>query len=250
MVRIKLDSVQVDFPIYGVHAQSFRKRLLRVSTGGSLGSDDHNVVTVKALDNVSLEIKKGDRVGLIGRNGSGKSTLLRVLARIYEPTNGACQIKGKVSALLDVMLGMDPESTGYENIVLRGIINGLTYKQIKKNKQEIADFTELGDCLSLPVRTYSVGMQLRLAFGIATAILPEILLLDEIIGTGDAIFIKKANERFDAMIEKSKIVVIASHDLSIIEKFCNKVLWLDAGKLVFFGDTKTGIKRYTEKKVK
>lgn len=248
MIEIALNSVVVDFPIYGMHAQSFKRQLLRVGTGGNLGADS-KIVTIRALDGISLNINHGDRVGLIGHNGSGKSTLLRVLARIYEPISGTCNIHGKVSALLDVMLGMDPESTGYENIVLRGIINGLTYKQIQIKKQEVADFTELGDYMSLPVRTYSSGMQLRLAFGIATTVLPEILLLDEIIGTGDATFIGKAMQRLNTMIAASKIVVIASHDVQIIANMCNKVVWLDAGKIVFVGDPAIGLDLYQNRQI-
>jgi ABC-type polysaccharide/polyol phosphate transport system ATPase subunit len=244
---IKLNAVSVDFPIYGMGTRSFKKQLLRLGTGGKLNSPENQIVTVKALDNISLEIEHGDRVGLIGHNGSGKSTLLRVISRIYEPTSGYCKISGKVSALLDVMCGMDPESTGYENIKLRGIINGLTLKKIQAKKQEIADFTDLGDYLSLPVRTYSTGMQLRLAFAIATSILPEVLVLDEVVGTGDAAFKEKAKMRFDAMVKASHIVVLASHDVELIEKFCNKVLWLDGGKVRFFGGAGEGLSLYRSK---
>lgn len=246
MALIELNSVSIDFPIYGVSSRSLKKQLLRLGTGGKFGaSDDNGIVIVKALDGVSFTVDHGDRVGLIGHNGSGKSTLLRVLSRIYEPTEGTCHIEGKVSALLDVMLGMDPESTGYENIVLRGIISGLSRKEIQSRKDDIVQFTELGDYLSLPVRTYSTGMQLRLAFGIATAIMPEILILDEIVGTGDAGFMEKAQRRFDDMIKASHIVILASHDLDIIEKCCNKVVWLNAGKVEYFGDVKKGIELYS-----
>jgi lipopolysaccharide transport system ATP-binding protein len=246
MALIELNSVSIDFPIYGVSSRSLKRQLLRLGTGGKLGaSDDNSIVIVKALDSVSFTVDHGDRVGLIGHNGSGKSTLLRVLSRIYAPTAGTCHIEGKVSALLDVMLGMDPESTGYENIVLRGIINGLSRKEIQSRKDDIVQFTELGDYLSLPVRTYSTGMQLRLAFGIATAIMPEILILDEIVGTGDAGFMEKAQRRFDEMIKASHIVILASHDLDIIGRCCNKVIWLNAGKVEYFGEAKKGIELYS-----
>lgn len=247
MAAISLNSVFVDFPIYGVGSRSLKKQLIRLTTGGKINPPDNHIVTVRALDGVTLNINHGDRLGIIGHNGSGKSTLLRVLSRIYEPTSGSCYIEGKVSALLDVMLGMDPEATGYENIMLRGIINGLTRKEIQAKKEDIATFTELGDYLSLPVRTYSTGMQLRLAFAIATAILPEILVLDEIVGAGDAAFMEKAHARFDAMIKASHIVVMASHDFGTIEKFCNKVLWLNAGRVAFLGDVKEGVERYQGK---
>ena len=248
MASIELNSVSVDFPIYGMSSRSLKKQLIRFGTGGKLGSvADNSIVTVKALDNITLSIEHGDRVGLIGHNGSGKSTLLRVISRIYEPTTGSCHIEGQVSALLDVMLGMDPEATGYENILLRGIINGLSPKEIQDKRKEIADFTELGDYLSLPIRTYSSGMQLRLAFGISTAIMPEILVLDEIVGAGDAAFIEKAQKRFDEMIQASHIVILASHDLSIIEKCCNKIAWLDSGKIVLYGGADEVLNLYRDK---
>lgn len=243
MASIELKSVCVDFPIYGMSSRSLKKSLIRMSTGGRLGADS-KAITVRALDAVTLSICHGDRVGLIGHNGSGKSTLLRIISKIYEPTYGECAIEGKVYTLLDMMLGMDPESTGYENILIRGVINGLTRKQILLKKDEISEFTELGDYLSLPVRTYSSGMRLRLAFGMATAIFPEILILDEIVGVGDSAFIEKAQKRFDEMINTSHIVVLASHDVNIIKKFCTKVVWLDAGKLMFIGDVDEGIAHY------
>lgn len=241
---IELHSVSVEFPVYGISALSLKKQLLRLTTGGLLKTGDHNIVTVKALDHINLRLEQGDRVGLIGHNGSGKSTLLRVLSKIYEPTHGSIKISGKVSALLDVMLGMDQESSGYDNIYLRGILQGLTRKQIALKVKSIADFTELGDYLSMPVRTYSNGMALRLAFGIATTLSPEILVIDEVIGVGDAAFIHKAQIRFDELIQQAKIVVLATHDLNIIEKICNKILWLDTGKIKFFGEMQEGIELY------
>lgn len=244
MFSIKLRAVSLEFPVYGLSAQSFKKQLLRLSTGGLLKSNDQHVVTVRALDNINLNIGHGDRVGLIGHNGAGKSTLLRVLAKIYEPTAGIVKINGKVSALLDVMLGMDQESSGYDNIFLRGILQGLKRKDIKTKVQNIVDFTELGDYLSMPVRTYSAGMALRLAFGIATALSPEILVLDEVVSVGDAAFIQKAEKRFAELITEAKIVILSTHDLSIIEKICNKVVWLDTGKIKFFGDVHEGIELY------
>lgn len=244
MASVNLKSITVDFPIYGVSSRSLKKQLIRLGTAGRVKAPDNDIVNVRALDNVSLQIEHGDRLGIIGSNGSGKSTILRVISKIYEPVSGTVEIDGKVSSLLDVMLGMDPESTGYENMVLRGIINGLTRKQIKEKQEEIAKFTELGDYLSLPVRTYSAGMQLRLAFAISTSILPEILVLDEIVGVGDAAFMEKAQLRFHEMIESSHIVVMATHDFELIEKFCNKVLWLKEGKVIFLGSVAEGIKMY------
>ena len=197
MAHIHFDSVSIEFPIFGMSAQSLKRQLLRVSTGGVLGkTEKQDLVTVKALKNVSFELKAGDRLGIIGHNGAGKSTLLRVISQIYEPSCGEVKVKGKVSALLDVAMGMDGESTGYENILIRGIFHGLSKREIKEKQDEIAEFTELGDYLAMPVRTYSTGMLLRLAFAVATSIKPEILVLDEVIGAGDAGFAKKSTRSY------------------------------------------------------
>ncbi|OGT43025.1 MAG: sugar ABC transporter ATP-binding protein [Gammaproteobacteria bacterium RIFCSPHIGHO2_12_FULL_40_19] len=247
MAQIKLNSVSIEFPVFGLSAQSLKRQLLRVSTGGVLGkTEKQDLVTINALKNVSFQLNPGDRLGLLGHNGAGKSTLLRVISKIYEPTNGEISVHGKVSALLDVAMGMDSESTGYENIVIRGIFHGLSRREIKNKQDEIAEFTELGDYLAMPVRTYSTGMMLRLAFGIATSILPEILVLDEVIGAGDASFTKKAEERIRGMIQHSKIVVLSSHDQSAIEKNCNLLLLLNAGEVKYFGAVDEGLKLYEQ----
>jgi ABC-type polysaccharide/polyol phosphate transport system ATPase subunit len=244
MASIRLENVSIDFPIYGIKTRSFKHQLLRVSTGGRFQDAHHEVVTIRALDNLSLNIEHGDRVGIVGHNGAGKSTLLRVLSNIYFPTSGKVQIEGKVSALLDIMLGMEPEATGYDNITLRGLLQGLTHKQINEKKEEIAHFTELGDYLQMPVRTYSAGMQLRLAFAIATSVTPEILILDEVINTGDEAFIRKAEERIKRFISAAEIVVITSHDLAILEDLCTKLIWLEQGTIRFYGDLKEGLAQY------
>lgn len=245
MAHIHFDSVSIEFPIFGMSAQSLKRQLLRVSTGGVLGkTEKQDLVTVKALKNVSFELKAGDRLGIIGHNGAGKSTLLRVISQIYEPSYGEVKVKGKVSALLDVAMGMDGESTGYENILIRGIFHGLSKREIKEKQDEIAEFTELGDYLAMPVRTYSTGMLLRLAFAVATSIKPEILVLDEVIGAGDAGFAKKAQDRINDMIEHSKIVVLSSHDISVIEKNCNLLMLLNAGEIKYFGPVAEGLALY------
>lgn len=244
MALIKLDSVSLEFPIYNMSARSLKKRLVNLSTGGNLLKDAHESVVVKALDNLSITFQKNDSVGLIGSNGAGKSTLLRLLAGIYEPTRGQIEITGKVSSILDMRLGLNPEATGYENIIMTGMLLGYKRKEILARQDEIADFTELGDYLSAPVRTYSTGMMLRLAFGVVTSIQPEILLLDEIVGTGDANFIEKARARLMTLIKSSNIVILSSHSLDIIEQFCNKLLILEKGQVKYFGDCKEGIARY------
>lgn len=242
MAHISLHNVSLDFPIYGSSSKSLKNSLIRLSTGGIISkSTDDSILTIKALDKVDLLLREGDRVGLIGHNGAGKSTLLRVLAGIYEPSHGIIEICGRVTAVLDVMMGLDHESTGYENIVTRGVLYHLTLKEIKAKQQEIADFTELGGFLSIPVKTYSSGMMLRLAFAIATCIQPQILILDEIVSVGDASFLEKAKARMSNIINAAEIVVIASHDPSIIKSFCTKVIVMDAGKMKFFGAVDEGL---------
>ena len=243
MASIQLESVSVNFPIYNFSARSLKKKFLQFTTGGVL-DDREKVIFVKALDKVMLEFKHGDRVGLIGHNGAGKSTLLRVLAKIYEPTTGYMNCEGKVSPLLNIMLGINPESTGYENITLRGLLLGLTHKEIEIKLNQIAKFTELGDYLFAPVRTYSSGMQLRLAFAVATCIKPDILLMDEMIGVGDSAFLKKAQLRLSKFIDQSSILVLASHSHATIQTLCNKVVLLEKGKVLFFGPVEEGFKEY------
>ncbi len=243
MALIQLNSLTIDFPIYHLNARSIRKRFLRL-TGGALRKQTEHTVVVKALDNITLTLEHGDRVGLIGHNGAGKSTLLRVLAKIYEPSQGSISIEGRVSPLLNVMLGINPESTGYENILVRGLLLGLSQEEIQAKMQEVADFTELGEYLSVPIRTYSAGMQLRLAFAVATCIKPDILLMDEMIEAGDAAFKKKAESRLTEFIEQSSIMVLASHSNETIQRLCNKVALLEKGKLIFFGSMKEGFERY------
>ena len=230
MASIVLNQVSVTIPIYNLSARSLKKQLLRFSTGAALNNDTRHVL-VKALDQINLTIHHGDRVGLIGHNGAGKSTLLRVLAKIYEPTSGSLYIKGRVSPLLDVMLGINPESTGYENILIRGLLLGMRRKEIENKLDDIAAFTELGDYLYLPVRTYSSGMQLRLAFAVATSIQPEILLMDEVIGVGDAAFMEKAQQRLNRLMDRASIVVLASHSQETIKKWCNKVFLMEKGTI-------------------
>lgn len=245
MTEIILENVSINFPIYNVNSRSLKKRFIRMTTGGKLNNhDEHKCIVIKALDNVSLHIQHGDRVALMGHNGAGKSTLLRVLAQIYEPSEGRIQIQGKVSTLLELMLGIDTESTGYENIITRGLLLGLTKKEITAKINEIAEFTELGDYLSVPVRTYSSGMQLRLAFGVATSINPEILLLDEVVGAGDANFMNKARDKLNEFIEQSSIMVIASHSTDTIKKICNKGIVMEAGSIKFFGSIDDALKLY------
>ena len=208
------------------------------------GSTQIRHSTYRALNNVSLTINKGDRVGLLGRNGAGKSTLLRVFARIYQPNTGLIKIDGCISSLFDVNLGMDEEATGYENIINLNIMRGLNSKQANSTIADIESFTELADFLHNPVRTYSSGMRMKLAFAVATAIPPEIILIDEIIGVGDAHFMHRAQQRMTNIIESSDILVLTSHSNDIIRRFCNKAIVLNAGEIQFIGDVAAGITYY------
>ncbi len=244
MASIDLNNVSVEFPVYNVNARSFKKQFLRMATGGSVVEDVKNHVIVNALEDVSLSLKEGDRVGLIGHNGSGKSTFLRLLARIYEPTSGDIKIEGNISPLLGLTHGIETEFTGKENIIVRGTVLGLTRDQIQAKVDEIAEFSGLGDYLSMPIRTYSNGMFVRLAFAISTSIKPDILLIDEVFGAGDSDFMEKARQKMVSLLEQSSIVVMASHADALIREFCNKSLLLEGGKVKFFGDTEEAFKQY------
>jgi homopolymeric O-antigen transport system ATP-binding protein len=245
MASIELSNVSIQFPLYQGSSRSLKKTLFAAANRRKL-SRERNRVVVRALDDVSLTIEHGDRIGLVGHNGAGKTTLLRVLAGVYEPTAGRIAISGEVRALLDVNLGLDPDATGYENIFLRGLYLGLHPSEIRRLAPAIAEFTELGDFLHMLVRTYSSGMTLRLAFAVATATQPEILLMDEWLLAGDAQFLAKARERIDHFVRQSQILVLASHSLDVIREWCNKAAWLDSGRVVMVGDPETVIARYTD----
>lgn len=235
MVSVTLEDVSVEFPIYGGGSRSLKKTLMRMGTGGRIARDAGDRICVQALREVSFRIDHGDRVGLVGPNGAGKTTLLRVLAGVYEPTRGIVRCDGQVAPLFDATLGMDMEATGYENIILRGLFLGLSPREMQSRTEEIAAFTELEDYLAMPVRTYSTGMMLRLAFAVSTCIEPEILLMDDWIAAGDAHFLKKAERRMETLIDRSRILVIASHSTDLIRRICTKTVLLDQGKVVSIG---------------
>lgn len=247
MAKIELRNVSVEFPIYNVSSRSFKKKFLRVATGGSVSKDANDHVVVRALHDINLNIEHGDRVGLVGHNGSGKSTLLRLLATIYEPTAGDLMYEGNISAMLDLMSGIEAEFTGHENIIMRCAILGLSGKQIREKTAEIVEFSGLGDYLDMPVRTYSSGMMVRLAFAISTSINPDILLIDEVFGAGDANFMDKARAKMISLLNQSSIVVIATHSNELIKEFCNKAILMEGGKVKYFGSVDTVIEKYQNK---
>lgn len=245
MASIDARNVSVVFPLYGGGSRSLKKTLANLGSGGRISEDASHRVIVHALRDVSFTVEHGDRVGLIGPNGAGKSTLLRVLAGIYEPTAGSVRCDGQVVPLFNPALGMEPEATGHQNIRLRGLLLGLRPQEIEIKRSEIAAFTELGDYLDMPVRTYSTGMNLRLAFAISTCFVPEILLLDEWIGAGDAHFVEKAERRMHEVIGQSSIVVLASHSNDLIRRFCNKALYIEAGRVKAEGPVDDVLAAYT-----
>ena len=243
MSSITLDDVSIAFPIYGSSSRSLKKRVVSLGTGGHVGREEGRVV-VQALDHVNLSIRHGDRVALLGHNGAGKSTLLKVLAGIYEPQGGSIVTEGMVAPVFDLSLGLDPDSTGYENIRLRGLYLGLTRGQVIARTDEIAEFTGLGEFLDMPLRTYSSGMQARLAFAVSTSIDPDILLLDESVGTGDADFAKKARHRVTELVARSGILVFATHSVGMAERFCNKAVLMNHGRMLRFGPIRDVMDEY------
>ncbi|MDK4724018.1 ABC transporter ATP-binding protein [Rhizobium sp. CNPSo 3968] len=236
MTSISLQNVTVDFPIYNARGRSLKNRVMNIATGGSINSEGHGAVVVRGLDTINLELRQHDRIGLIGHNGSGKTTLLRVLTGVYVPTSGKIEIEGKCTSLINISLGIDPEATGRQNIFLRGALLGFRKEEMRSRLEEIEEFSELGGFLDMPVRTYSSGMQLRLAFSISTILQPEILIMDEWLATGDEGFKVKANKRLNELVEKTQILVIASHARELLEKNCNRVIWLEHGKVRIDGE--------------
>jgi len=233
----------VEFPIFDAKTRSLKKAFLG-KAGGTIGRNSENVVVIEALRDITLSLRMGDRVGLVGHNGAGKSTLLRLLAGIYEPTRGRTVVRGRVAPVFDLGVGMDPEITGYENIIIRGLFLGQTRKQMAAKVDEIADFTELGEYLSMPLRTYSTGMRVRLAMGVVTSIDPEILLLDEGIGAVDAEFLKKAQSRLQALVERSGILVFASHSNEFLARLCKTAMWIDHGTVKMTGGIEEVVRGY------
>jgi len=229
-VSIETHDACVDFPIFDAKSRSMKKAFLG-KAGGSIGRNSSNVVVVEALRDINLAFNEGDRVGLVGHNGAGKSTLLRLLSGIYEPTRGSATVRGRVAPVFDLGVGMDPEISGFENIIIRGLFLGMTRKQMLGKMDEIADFTELGDYLSMPLRTYSTGMRVRVAMGVVTSIEPEILLLDEGIGAVDAEFMKKAKVRLQSLVARAGILVFASHSDEFLVQLCDSAMWIDHGTI-------------------
>jgi ABC-2 type transport system ATP-binding protein len=257
MIAIDADDLHVEFPLYGQRQRSLRNFIVPKSfgtsrqaapgaVGGAIEAERSGKVLIKAIDGLSFSLREGDRLGIIGHNGAGKTTLLRVLAGVYEPVRGRLTIRGSVTPMFNMSDGMDQDATGYENIWLRSSVLGFSREAIAQHIDGIAEFSELGDYLDMPVRTYSTGMFVRLGFAIATALDPQILVMDEMIGAGDAKFLSRAETRLKAMIERTGILVVASHSPDILKTWCNKAMLMNHGKLVHFGDVQDTLRRYEE----
>jgi len=244
MSLIKLQNVSVEFPIYNASSRSLKNRVLNIATGGTVERRTDGLVIIRGLNDVSFTLRDRDRVGLIGHNGSGKTTLLRVLSGIYTPTQGQAIIQGKCISLININLGIDPEATGRENIRLRSAMMGIHPQQLARILKKIEDFSGLGEFLDMPYRTYSSGMQMRLAFSTSTAVQPEILIMDEWLSTGDEDFKERANERMQELVDSTHILVLASHSRNLIEKNCNRVIWMEHGSVKMDGDPREVLNSY------
>ncbi len=244
MASVDVAGLSIQFPIYHANSRSLKRSLMDAASGAlggrgggprgtsRLGEDRQHRVVVQALRDVSFALRSGDRLGLVGRNGAGKTTLLRALAGIYEPVVGRVRIAGRLGVLLDTSLGMNPELTGRENILLRGLYFGLTRPEIGRLEEDVREFANLAEFMDLPLRFYSGGMVVRLAFAMATAIRPQVLLMDEWFLAGDADFMIRAQARLEAMVRGAEILVLSSHAASVMQKWCDRVIWMDQGRIV------------------
>jgi homopolymeric O-antigen transport system ATP-binding protein len=231
MASIHLTNVSVEFPVFNAVTRSLKNRLLSAATGGMIDRRWDGHVIIRGLRDVTLSLTEGARLGLVGHNGAGKTTLLRVLSGIYHPTQGTSEIEGDCVSLINMSLGIDPEATGRENIRLRAAIMGIPAPELSDRMDEIAEFSGLGEFLDMPFRTYSTGMQMRLAFSTSTAIRPEILVLDEWLSTGDEEFKEKSNNRLQEIVNSTKILILASHSKELLLANCNRIIWMEHGQV-------------------
>jgi lipopolysaccharide transport system ATP-binding protein len=244
--EIEASHVSLDFPLYHGHARSLKRTVFSTVSGGRMSNDARNRVVVRALRDINFELKTGDRLGLVGTNGAGKTTLLRTLAGIYEPVEGRVRVRGRITTLLDPQLGMSMDLSGRENIMLRGLYGGLPRSELPKLAEDVAAFAELGDFLDLPMRIYSAGMMVRLGFALATAVHPQVLLMDEWFLAGDAGFMQRARARLEDMVRGAEILVLSSHVLWIVQQWCTRVIWLEQGQVRADGPADEVLARYSE----
>jgi len=246
--EIEMTGVSLDFPLYHTTGRSLKKTVVSTVTG-RMGQDARHRVVVQALRDISLHLRSGDRLGLIGSNGAGKTTLLRTLAGIYEPYDGLVRVRGSISALLDPNLGMNPNLTGRENIMLRGLYSGLDSRAIAQLQHDVRAFAELDAFIDLPVRIYSAGMIVRLGFALATAIRPQVLLMDEWFLAGDANFMERARVRLEDMVRGAEILVLSSHNIDVLAQWCTQVMWMEQGRIRDIGPAAEVLERYLGQKV-
>jgi lipopolysaccharide transport system ATP-binding protein len=239
MSRIEISNAFVDFPAFAPDRGSLKSYWTRM-----LGAQATSRLYIRALKSITLEINSGERVGLVGSNGSGKTTLLKLVSGIYPPRAGRVVVEGRLSPLLDLAIGFDPESSGRENIDLRLMFLGYSRAEIEDRRGGIIDFAQLGQFIDQPVKTYSSGMFLRLAFAVSTCIEPEILILDEFLSAGDLSFIRRAEARMDELMSAGKIVLIASHAVDAISARCTRAIWLRQGEVALDGDAAEVVKEY------
>ncbi len=240
---VEVTGLSVDFPLYHGTSRSLKKTVFS-SLSGRMSEDGKHRVVVEALRDVNFRLRPGDRLGLIGGNGAGKTTLLRTLAGIYEPVSGRVRVQGSLNALLDPNLGMNPELTGRENIMLRGLYNGLDAPAIARLEEDVRSFANLDQFMDLPVRIFSSGMVVRLGFALATAIRPQVLLMDEWFLAGDAAFMEKARERLEDMVRGAEILVLSTHSPGVILDWCSRVIWMDQGRVRDDGPAREVVHRY------
>lgn len=241
---IEFTNVRADFPIYNSSSRSLKKAVLNIATGGKIVSSDRSHVVIRAIDNISFKVAEGERVGLVGPNGAGKSTLLRLLVGVYKPTAGNIEVQGSVKSLIDIGLEIDNEATGRQNIFLRAALMDIPRSTIESNIDEIIEFSDLGQYIDMPVRTYSSGMHLRLAFSVTTFMSSDVLLMDEWLSVGDAGFRKRAEAKMNNLIEQSKILVVASHSKELLEKICTRIIWLEHGAIKMDGGVNEVLAQY------
>jgi ABC-type polysaccharide/polyol phosphate transport system ATPase subunit len=234
------ESLGVSFPVRG----NIREQGLSESDDRLIWNKHGKLRAVQALRNISLDLKTGDRLAIVGRNGSGKTTLLQVLGGILSPSAGRLTYRGRVTSLININLGIQPEASGHRNITLRGLASGYSRKEIEQKRGEIAEFSELGEFLSMPMMSYSAGMRMRLTFAIATAFTPEILVLDEWLSAGDTAFKKKATNRMQEFVGKAGILILASHSRQLILDNCEQAIWLDGGEIRERGPVEEVLKAY------
>lgn len=244
MNHLILENVSLNFPIIGASPQSLKTRISSLATEGSIQDNQHGIPVISTLRDISLDLREGDRLGLIGHDEAGKSSLLRVMAGIYPASSGKISSKGRIMSTINMSVGMEPEATGYENIIAQGSLLGVDISDIRSKMDEIVEFSELGEHINLPMKTYSSGMLRRLSFATITSLSADILLIDEVIDTADASAAGKFQRRLDEFVAKSGILVLASHDEAMIHRFCDKILWLEKGEVKYYGDVNKGLEKY------